>query len=160
MCDSVSELFALSVFIFSFSLLLLVIIWVSWWIPQGNSPQWKTRIVKYGLILQVLLSKHASAHSTQSIRGQGEDVTGFWARYSVNHSVLCLQKWFSQHFLHALVDKCVWFYLDGGAGGAVGLFSVDSSDPPIVSGPLSAEQYPSRENNTNHEGGVFAKLLV
>lgn len=54
-------------------LLLRVIIWVSRWIPPDINPQWQTRTIKYGLIMQVLLN--AQTHTTWSIRERGKDVT-------------------------------------------------------------------------------------
>lgn len=50
-------------------------------------------------------------------------------------------------FCKPLVKCIMLFYyvhsnLGEGVGVEVGLFSIDSSDPPIFSGPLLAEQYP------------------
>lgn len=47
-----------------------------------------------------------------------------------------------ERLLYVFVFYFVCKHLGEGAGGEVGLFSVDSSDPPIVSGPLLGEQYP------------------
>lgn len=116
----------------AFSLLLWLITWVSWWIPPGINPQWKTRNIKYGLIMQVLLN-NAPAHTAWSIREWGRDVTFI---------KLCLILCYWNMWCTCLGFIFMCEHLGEGAGGEVGLFSVDSSDPPISSGRLLGEQCP------------------
>lgn len=51
-------------------------------------------------------------------------------------------------------------HLGEGAGGEVGLFSVDSSDPPIFSGPLLGEQCPDGGKHDIFQSWVSSSLFT